>query len=82
MKMRSETYDFLIDDEILLKDIVTQFILVYNAKYGGGRMLFNPLAILNDGYFEFFHYKNLIGFGAAMKLFDGAKNGGTHVYDE
>ncbi len=79
--MRSERYDFLIDENILLTDIETQFVLVYNAKYGGGRMLLNPLAILNDGFFEFIFFKNLIGFGAAMKLFDGAKNGGTQIYD-
>lgn len=52
-------------------------MLVYNGKYGGGRILLNPLAILNDGYFEMEFYQNLIGFKKAIKLFDGAKNGGT-----
>ena len=56
-------------------------MLIYNGKYGGGRMLLNPLGILNDGYFEMLFWKNLIGFRAAMKLFDGAKKGGTFIYD-
>jgi diacylglycerol kinase family enzyme len=56
-------------------------MLVYNGKYGGGRMVLNPMAILNDGYFEMLFYKNLIGFTACLKLFDGAKKGGTHIYD-
>ena len=81
-KMRSEKYDFLIDDDIQIENQDTQFILVYNAKYGGGRMMLNPLAIINDGHFEFLFIQNLIGFNAAIKLFDGAKNGGTHIYDE
>ena len=60
----------------------TQFLLVYNGKYGGGRMILNPMAILNDGYFELGYYENLIGFKKAVNLFDGAKKGGTHVWDK
>jgi len=56
-------------------------VLIYNAKYGGGRMMLNPLAIINDGYFELLFYPGLIGFASAIKLFDGAKSGGTHIYD-
>jgi hypothetical protein len=55
--------------------------MVLNGKYGGGKMILNPLAVLNDGYFELYYYQNLIGFSASMKLFDGAKNGGTQIYD-
>ena len=56
-------------------------MLVYNGKYGGGRMILNPMAILNDGFFEMIFYKNLIGFKKSIKLFEGAKKGGTHIYD-
>lgn len=57
-------------------------MLIYNGKYGGGRMILNPLAILNDGFFEMTFYENLIGFKKSMNLFDGAKKGGTHIYDK
>ena len=45
-------------------------------------MILNPLAILNDGFFEMTFYENLIGFKKSMNLFDGAKKGGTHIYDK
>jgi diacylglycerol kinase family enzyme len=81
MKRRQETFDMEIDDNIILKDITTQFILVFNSKFGGGRMILNPLAIINDGYFEFYYFKTLMGFSECIKLFDGAKAGGTQVYN-
>jgi hypothetical protein len=31
--------------------------MVYNGKYGGGRMLLNSMAMINDGYFELIFYK-------------------------
>ena len=56
-------------------------MLVYNGKFGGGRMMINPMASLNDGYFELNFLKNLQGFGPITKMFDKCKNGGTQVYD-
>jgi hypothetical protein len=32
-------------------------MMINNGKYGGGRMLLNPMAIINDGYFEMIFYK-------------------------
>lgn len=81
MKMRSQRFDYLINDSIRFDNYDTQFVLIYNAKYGGGRMMLNPLAIINDGYFELLFYPGVIGFASAIKLFDGAKSGGTHIYD-
>ena len=44
-------------------------------------MILNPMAIVNDGYFEFMYWKSVIGFSDCIKLFDGAKKGGTFVYN-
>ena len=35
----------------------------------------------SDGYFEFMYWKSVIGFSDCIKLFDGAKKGGTFVYN-
>lgn len=56
-------------------------ILAFNGKYGGGKMILNPLAMINDGYFEFCYGSKILGFSGCIKLFDGAKKGGVHVYD-
>ena len=44
-------------------------------------MIHNPLGIMNDGYFDLLFYPGMLGFASAIKLFDGAKSGGTHIYD-
>ena len=81
MKRRQETFDIEIDDNIKLENITTQFILAFNGKYGGGKMILNPMAMINDGYFEFYYWTTLLGFSGCIKLFDGAKQGGVQVYD-
>ena len=62
--------------KLVHKDLITQYLAVYNSKFGGGRMYLNPLGIINDGYFELGFIKNLIGFGPITKMFDEVKSGG------
>jgi len=50
--------------------------MVYNSKYGGGRMILNPTASLNDGLFELIFLKQDLGFGPLLKTFDACKKGG------
>ena len=60
----------------------TQYMTVFNGKHGGGRMVLNPMSIINDGFFEVLYYNGLMGFSKSMSLFQGAKTGGTHIYDK
>lgn len=60
---------------------ISQLLMVYNSKFGGGRMLLNPPGQINDGYFELTFLKDLVGFGPITKLFDGCKKGGVQFFD-
>ena len=52
MKGRKETFDLEFDDQIELKGLLTKSIFCFNCRYGSGGCPFNPLAFINDGYFE------------------------------
>lgn len=65
----------------IYSNIETQFMMVNNGKYGGGRIILNPLGILNDGHFEMIFYKGLWG-AKALKMFSQAKDGGQQNYDK
>ena len=52
-----------------ITDLETQYMTVFNGKHGGGRMILNPMAIINDGYFEVLYYNGLLGFAGSMPLF-------------
>ena len=77
MKRKLEKFDITIDDDVTIKDVSTQYLYAYNSKIGGGGILINPLAMINDGYFEFCYHNGLVGFNGAIKMFKLAKNGGT-----
>ena len=67
--------------QCIAKGQASQLLMVYSAKYGGGRIILNPHGLINDGLFELIYLKNLVGFGPISKLFDGSKKGGIQVYD-
>ena len=93
-RRRRECYDVLIDKASLeqnpnaqgyvkwRENFDTQLFMVYNGKFGGGRIMLNPLAYMNDGYFEAVTWKNRFSFSTALDLFSQAKNGATQVYDD
>ena len=58
---------------------------VYNGKFGGGRIMLNPIGLINDGYMELVFMNKLFGgLGwpvKALGMFHYAKSGGTHFYD-
>ena len=49
--------------------------MVNNGKFGGGRILLNPMGVMNDGHFELAFYKGLWG-AKAFKMLSQAKDGG------
>ena len=52
-----------------VQNLSTQYMTVFNGKHGGGRMVLNPMAIINDGFFEVLYYNGLMGFFCSMSLF-------------
>lgn len=63
------------------EDFDTMLFMVYNGKFGGGRIMLNPLGMMNDGYFEAVSWKNRFSFSTALTVFSQAKNGATQAYD-
>ena len=59
----------------IYSNLETQFMMINNGKYGGGRMLLNPMGVLNDGFFEVIFYKGYWG-PKALTMFSQAKDGG------
>lgn len=53
--------DNIDDDEMvqIIKNLDTQLVMVNNGKYGGGRIMLNPLGFINDGYFELIFFDKL-----------------------
>ena len=65
LRMFSGKYDIDIDNgQHLMKDIDTQYMQVYNGKFAGGRIMLNPIGLINDGYMELLYYGKK-SFGAA-----------------
>ena len=67
---------------MVIPDLKTNFIWVYNGKYGGGDMLLSPYSIVNDGACELTYLKERVGFCQSMPFFNKVKAGGEQVYDE
>ena len=63
-------YDIEFDDgKLMIKDLKTQYMQIYNGKYGGGGIMLNPLGLINDGLMELVFYKEMITTQEAVKLF-------------
>ena len=56
-------------------------MMINNGKYGGGRMLLDPMATINDGYFEMIFYKGNWNQNA-LRMMTLAKKGGQQIFDE
>ena len=59
----------------IFSNLETQYMMVNNGKFGGGRILLNPMGIMNDGHFELAFYTGLWG-SKAFKMLSQAKDGG------
>ena len=81
-KKRQERFDLDIDEgRVTVSDLDAQFMMVFNGKFGGERIMCNPLGIGNDGYMELIYHDGLVTTDFALKLFDGAQKGAVHFYD-
>jgi hypothetical protein len=34
---------------------------IYNGKFGGGRIMLNPIGLINDGYMELVYFNQIYG---------------------
>lgn len=82
VRKESGIYDFEIDSEAKVENINSNFVLVFNSKFGGGHINLSPFSIMNDGLGELTFYDRPQDFSGCMKLFDESKDGGKHVYSE
>ena len=76
-KKKAVHFDIDIDDnQIFLKDMKTNFIWLYNGKFGGGSMLLSPFSIINDGFCELSYYTGNIPMHKSIGFFAKVKAGG------
>ena len=52
-----------------LENLWTQYLQIYNGKFGGGKINLNPLGILNDGLMELVYRANFVTASHAINLF-------------
>jgi diacylglycerol kinase family enzyme len=51
-------FDFELDGgKVNLPNQDVFFLQIYNGKYGGGRIMLNPIGLINDGFMEFVYYE-------------------------
>ena len=81
VRNKTEMFDMEIDDKLVLKNFETSVMMVFNSKFGAGKVYVNPLGIINDGHFEVLLSPKKIGTIAIAKIFTDAKKGGIHAYD-
>ena len=69
------------DGKHVIDNVWTQYMQIYNGKFGGGRIMLNPLGIINDGLMELTFMRGIQTFATGLTLFNGAKSGGLQFYD-
>ena len=70
IKREKGLFDIDIDDGThFIKDLGTQYMQIYNGKTGGGRIILNPIGMVNDGYMELVYSPNFVGPQEAISLF-------------
>jgi diacylglycerol kinase family enzyme len=67
---------------LYIENVRTVLAMAFNGKLGGGGMIINPYAVMNDGLLDFALVSEKMGAVALTKLLDKAtKQGGIHAYD-
>lgn len=67
------------DGKYKIEDLETQYMQIYNGKYGGGRIMLNPMGMINDGLMEFCFRRGHVNAMFAIYLF--LQPGGRMCYD-
>jgi diacylglycerol kinase family enzyme len=53
-----------------MEDVKTTMLMGFNSKFGGGGMILNPIAIMNDGYADMMLIPGKYGFGKMVGMLD------------
>ena len=70
IKRERGIFDIEIDDGLeYIKDLDTQYMMIYNGKTGGGRIILNPIGMINDGFMEMVYRPEYVGPYSAINLF-------------
>lgn len=81
-KLKEGVYDLYINKDLYLEDIKTTLVMGFNGKYGGGGMVLNPFALINDGFTDMVVIPEKFGFGQMVDFLGKAtKKGGVQGYD-
>ena len=81
IKREKGLFDVEIDDgKEFISNLNTQYLQIYNGKTGGGRIILNPIGMINDGFMELVYRPAYVGPHTAISLF--MKPGGIMFYDE
>jgi hypothetical protein len=63
-------FDIDIDDgKHVIQNLDTQYMMIYNGKTGGGRIILNPIGMINDGFMEMVFRPAYVGPHTAINLF-------------
>jgi hypothetical protein len=57
------------DKKYKIENLTTQYLQIYNGKFGGGRIMLNPLGLINDGLMELCFRTGNVGALFALYLF-------------
>ena len=80
------TFDIEFDNgKHIERDVKTHYLQIYNGKFGGGRILLNPMGIINDGCMEVMYRpgdKEHAIAKAVKGIFMFLTPGGVMCYDE
>lgn len=50
--LKPDIFDIYIDEELKHPNLRTTFVMGFNVKTGGGGMVLNPYAVMNDGLMD------------------------------
>lgn len=79
-------YDIDVDHgRYKINNLQTLYMQIYNGKFGGGKIMLNPIGLINDGYMDLVFMSNAMNGitypAKALSMFSKAKSGGTHFYN-
>lgn len=82
INLKYDKFDLYMDDQLYMEDVEAILIMFFNGKLGGGGMMMQPFAVLNDGFLDVAIVRNF-GVKYLLQITDLTQNhGGIQCYDE
>lgn len=70
--LRTDKFDLHMDGKLYKENFDTEIVMGFNGKVGGGGMILNPFAVLNDGFMDMTVVPTRVGFGTLVAILDKA----------